>query len=130
MEVSDEMVEAAQGPSRELDAEIAFSVGWTIAHGQWWTPEQAASARKRGGALLNTGEPVPDQPRYTANIDAALTLVPSGWMVELWLAQPTETQQWHANANVYYERRKASRGEGATPALALCIAALRARGEG
>lgn len=127
-------LEAAEGPSRELDAEIVRQstancvgvergpIGGDAQHYEEWL-FRFDPPRSWVDSWLHV-------PRYTSSLDAALTLVPEGWMVELWLAQPTETQQWHSNAVVYYERRRASRGEGATPAIALSIAALRARGEG
>lgn len=60
---------AATGPSRELDAEIALANGWahrTMPNGEryWRSP---------------TGVICPQPLRYTASIDAALTLVPEGY---------------------------------------------------
>ena len=68
-----ERVEAASGPSRELDAEVgrALSVAPKI-----------VPVYKRGH--YTGGDPVKlrdkeEWPRFTASIDAALTLVPNGW---------------------------------------------------
>lgn len=74
------------------------------------------------------GEKSPSGPprRYTASIDAALTLVPlpvvagdKGRLVELtW----SESASIGATATVNHDHH----GYGATPAIAICIAALRA----
>lgn len=53
-------LEGATGPSRELDAEIAASEGWTRFSDYWLSP----SGRQRQY----------HPPAYTASLDAALTL--------------------------------------------------------
>ena len=96
-------LEAATGPSFTLEQEILRAVN-------------------PNASMLS----VPNN--YTSSLDAALTLVPEGW-------------RWHS----YYWPRKdepkimslvtnephvgIAHGKAATPALAICIAALRARGE-
>ena len=91
-------LERAEGPSRELDAHIWKSDGCRVA-------------------------PVP---RYTSSLDAALTLVPEG---EAWLVGWDDEN----HANVFVLPSPTSRPTGyhaqgaATPAIALCIAALKAR---
>lgn len=88
-------LESADGPDRELDAMIQHRITSGVGCG-------AAQ----------------DAPRYTASIDAALTLVPDGWDWELY---PREAALIHPDlpgADVF--------ADAATPALALCIAALRA----
>jgi hypothetical protein len=77
-------------------------------------------------------------PRYTASLDAAMTLVPEGCIWEVghkvnYPAPPTEPNRAHyAFVNVGKPGAiKSFNGKAfATPALALCAAALRARGEG
>jgi hypothetical protein len=104
-------VEAAAGPSRELDCDIALRVGaTTLADG--YTPKQVF-----GKAFSTyTG------PAYTASLDAAATLVPEGYAFSLYsdgcagvapIGHPDDfpTADCHA----------------ATPALALTAACLRAR---
>ena len=102
-------LEAATGPDRELDRAIAKALGVMPLY------------QMRG----QIGSSWPD---FTDSIDAALTLVPEGW-------------RWHS----YYWPRKdepkimslvtsephvgIAHGKAATPALAICIAALKARGE-
>jgi hypothetical protein len=62
-------------------------------------------------------------PRYTASIDVALTLVPEGWAWGLWV---NETGPGGAHCDKGEERFVAKHLH---PAIALCIAALKARGE-
>jgi hypothetical protein len=73
-------------------------------------------------AVGNTSRPAPT---YTGSIDAAMTLVPSGYAISL-----------HVDANLtVHAGCELDEGEGCsdaqpcgdTPALALCIVALRAR---
>jgi len=78
-------------------------------------------------------EPWPGCPaHYTTSVDAALTLVPEGWRVEdlsqgrqrsLWYVNlwPISKKNWDDNEKQAYSEDRPS------PALALCIAALRAR---
>jgi hypothetical protein len=109
-----ERCEQAAWPDRELDAEIA----WML----------TAQDRKRLGPpdlrreIWHAGLPTPAwvpfenvssfHPHYTASLDAAVTLVPDGcgWMV---MSSAAKVGVWPSH--------------GATPALALCAAALRAR---
>jgi hypothetical protein len=55
-------------------------------------------------------------PKFTASVDAALTLVPDGYG---WNVQ--------GNTNVFHALVSSYPGNARTPALALCAAALRAR---
>ena len=89
-------IEQAEGPSRELDAEIATIFGWTPAHD-----------------LVC--------PAYTASLDAAMTLVPDGTNVHAVILDKGLTRI-ELNGTTKYLKVDA-----ATPALALCAAALRAR---
>ena len=65
---------------------------------------------------------------FTGSLDAALTLVPEGWIYELWATNPSELAQ--ANAKVYFRPSTKFGGEASTAALALCIACLIARAKG
>lgn len=91
------------GPDRELDAEIDLYL-------------LDAGLRKQRFSIPF------DAPRYTASLDAALTLVPEGW---IWVIGS------YGNARVYQEQTagKSFIGENASPARALCEAALQARME-
>jgi hypothetical protein len=96
-----ERCEKATGPDRDLDAEIDKAIhpdDWT--DGLWFDPSRH------------------DLPAYTASLDAAMSLVPEGM---LWLAG--YAVDGRAIATVDFDHQRAA----ATPALALCAAALRAR---
>jgi hypothetical protein len=67
-------------------------------------------------------------PRYTTSVDAALTLVPDGWVVAN--ISQNDNRLWWTCLNRGYRTSydaTAIAGDLATPALAVCVAALRAR---
>ena len=77
----------------------------------------------RRGNIVQGCEPA----RYTASLDAAMSLVPSGcseWNVEGWSA-PGAIQPAHVRATAWVSG--AARVYAATPALALTASCLRAR---
>lgn len=111
-------LERAEGPSRELDADIAWALGHDVtkhttladyAHAFPGTPEDA-----------EYWHPLP---AYTSSLDAALTVVPEGWdwciacISGKWVAQVGE-------ADTFMAEGAASNGSAA---IALCIAALKAK---
>lgn len=121
-------LEAATEPSRELDAEIAPLVGWEESYipGAGWV--------WRGPGDRNIPGPFP---RFTSSIDAALTLVPEGFSVELGIyteSQDTPRSGSFARVNKYCmgdgPAWEIDAEQAATPALAICIAALKASGGG
>lgn len=58
---------------------------------------------------------------YTASIDAAMLLVPKEWVGQIFFGiEMSQVRLWAVETTNCY-------GEGATPAIALCIAALNAR---
>lgn len=89
-------LEAATGPSFVLDLSIAFYV--------------------RPADIAQTLGPRP----YTASIDAAMTLVPERWQ---WVLDGGDTP---SRACLLDRGERCVDVTGATPAIALCIAALRA----
>ena len=96
-------VEAATGADRGLDSEIHHAKCGGVGTGSYGT-----------------------EPRYTASLDDAMSLVPSGcseWNVESWSA-PGAIQPAHVRATAWVSG--AARVYAATPALALTAAALRA----
>jgi hypothetical protein len=97
-------LEAATGPDRELDAAI-----WQACqHADWkWQHERY------------------EAPAYTASIDAALTLCGGESGLGSLIAGnfPDGSRGWVARVR----SPETADGEGRTPALAICIAALRAR---
>lgn len=137
-------LEQADGPSRELDVEIhcALCRGMKLRKGDFGQ----LLIYEPGGALWHIDDVVP---RYTESIDAALTLVPDGfawkigtccvsddaWVVPDWnsrthgaalrkkYGEPVSGSIWDSGIDI--DRRPSGQ-----PALALCIAALRARKAG
>lgn len=99
-------IEAASGPSRELDREVAFAVGWKRSpySGDWVAPN---------------GDPRNAPSYFTGSVDAALSLVPEGrvWSVGCIVKGPGYVAVLDNDGRSH---------RGATPALALCAAALRA----
>jgi hypothetical protein len=65
----------SEGPSRELDAEIALANGWTKP--DWGVKSRQIYWRAPDGSMFA------DAPRYTESIDAALTLVHTGQQAHL-----------------------------------------------
>lgn len=112
-------LEKATGPSWELDEAIMCCVYADL------KPE-----RHLEGWYSASGDHIRVD-RYTASIDAALTLVPEGWRWSLdWTQRPP--YQDCGRADLYapgagIKPPDVSDVYGATPAIALCIAALKAR---
>jgi hypothetical protein len=112
-----ERLEKAAGPDRQLDNAI----------------EEAVDFPKPTNPDDLPGYP----PYFTASIDAALTLVPDGWRWQISNRAPKPKEGraylWNAEphfAGIATRPNPNYRGEedtAATPALALCIAALKAR---
>jgi len=106
-------LEKATGPDRELDNEI-------------YTEVLRTQIIKPGQRPLTSDREY--TPQYTASIDAALTLVPEGWRVyqlgqraDYWCASIFTVKPHLAPTTSW------ARVHAATPALALCIAALKAK---
>lgn len=96
-------LEAAEGPDRELDGDIAIMM--------------------RPGFYPNRDIAQKDAPRYSSSIDAALTLVPEGYgRLDIMIIE---------NGHTYVSRDVGSEydAEGKIPPLAICIAALKARAQ-
>ncbi len=121
-------LEKATGPDRELDFDIAIQTGWKIADDcafSDYAKQYPKLARKD------------NFPYYTSSIDAALTLVLEGfrWRVERYNIDETKCRAELAevgqiiNAGMDYGIGIKCRAQtsASTPALALCIASLRAR---
>lgn len=113
-------VEKLEGPSREVDAEIAKAIGWCfVGEGHpigrvWYNPEGRAATL----------------PAFTRSLDAAMTLVPEGWE---WQIEAEETEMFFPPSPWTYrvDMGNLITVECVTPALALVAASLRAiAGEG
>ena len=112
-----ERVEQATGDDYSLRMEIAAALGWTkkpvgsvIA---WYAPEEPG--------IMKAGPP-----KWLTSLDAAMTLVPEGWGVMLHVSE----NGLHSNVCLArsHPTNLAAYGDTATPAIALCAAALKARG--
>jgi len=127
-----ERCEQASGPDRELDGEIARALGWTDVHVSVLNPLFQVG---RPPGVTGWRDPVP---AFTASLDAALTLVPEGWRVNgadwsilgqySWMLKGP-CKKLIMGADGYEEAGGDWFKSGvslATPALALCAAALRA----
>lgn len=136
--------EAASGPDRELDAAIAVALNIGARGLLADDHEYLELVRKddgcavgtywfkcRSGMSLRTAEP------YTASLDAAMTLVPEGdrrWELTT-EASASDPRFGPYQARVHIDEvvddpdsdGPQGIGNGLTPALALCAAALRAR---
>ena len=132
-------LEKATGPDRELDAAIFAAVypdkvpspivesgyGWRKERGGWWleTGEDSRTPRK-------SVTPLP----YTLSVDAAQKLVPPDCWQEIkgprkYLNIPTPVPNVWSAYIAKWNHEGDVMGWGATPALAICIAALRAKGD-
>ena len=119
-----DLLEKATGPDRHLDEEIYRAV----------IDEFAPSFKQYRGMVWGNADNGISVLRYTKSIDDALTLVPEGleWSASNCVLRrlpgsvPPNFKGW---AGVYGEPMVGSECDayGATPAIALCIAALHAR---
>lgn len=133
-------LERAEEGSRELDASIFCAVKFP-GH----KPERNFFYKNRDEwGVFVSNQPKPgmtfhDAPHYTTSVDAALTLVPEGWLVAS-ISQYAKRgeprsgvimiRKEHAARNdmtVPEMNLATPRSEAATAAVALCIAALRVR---
>jgi hypothetical protein len=136
-------LEKAEGPSRWLDGLIAVEIGFMVPHfdidpssakfrywdqcGGHWVPvnraKYGADWRKCG---CQTDDHFCEPFAYTRSIDAALTLVPENgsWTVSGW--QGVDGKH-HARARLDDHEDQLETRMVATPAIAICIAAMKAR---
>lgn len=111
-------LEGASGGSAELDAAIAQIEGHKLM-GEFWME------------VPNPMEPdypaVRWVPAYTSSLDCALWLVSEGWWSISQFAGLTGSGKEAFTAEIHFPDREKAWGIQTTPALALCIASLRAR---
>lgn len=123
-------VEALSGPDREVDALIHFLMNakWVGRIPSWPPTKVCRPAMERGLSMHIEGDGYfygDEVPPYTTSIDAAMTLVPDGNDVQVHLYFGREGEG--AAIVSPLKRINLPRVFAATPALALCVAALRAR---
>ena len=122
-----EKLAQAEGPSRELDIAIKAAVYGGVAlvspfNGEWCVYRPGTTDPRVGRVLecpRNVSGDAWRNDRYTASIDAALTLAPEGSTgiisIESGYARIERSDGMHWS------------GDAVTPAIALCIAALSAK---
>ena len=123
-------LEAAPGPSRELDLEIARLVrpdmppledgpfGWRVGVGEFENPGTLYRDKFNQPARADTWT----APHYTESIDAALSFTPEGWS---WRVEQEFGRHAHQRAILSCDLDRYAI-DAATPTIALCIANLRA----
>jgi hypothetical protein len=122
-----ERLEKATGPDNELDRDICLVYG-PYRNDIW--EKQPVHPRILQTIDFKVNDWV-STPRYTASIDAALTLVPEGWA---WFVQQIDDFT-NGDARIWlpHTRTRGLKQEdfvvrnAASPATALCIAALKAQ---
>ena len=127
-----ERVEALTGADREVDLEVILASGTHVLERRGrdkkaWLYEAASDFRRLDPSPYSYG--VFGLPRFTASLDAAMSLVPEGmkWRVDThYNIAGVFDYPFDPESGPYCKEYP---GEGATPALALVAAALRARAE-
>lgn len=114
--------EAAAGPDRRLDAEIACVTKFANRRPAEPNDFDGKYGYDAGNIKVETGFLMSD--RYTASLDAAMTLVPEEALWSVGHVGDTSPGRFGATVMPFGPDKF---GEAATPALALCAAALRAR---
>lgn len=128
-----EKVEGLEGPDREVDALLDRMLFDRPKNGDYCPVESAIwRIREDGSGLLVRHDGYARDSfcpaRYTASVDSALTLVPEGrdWMVDNFDG-PADRRCCASVFNAAGEEYADYEAHGATPSLALCASALRAR---
>jgi hypothetical protein len=120
-----ERCEQAAGPDRELDVAIALACGIvTSREGDCFYGHKYYSVMVLNYDYDDTEYRAPELPSYSSSLDAALALVPEG---HEWLRKNPESMTVYRVPGDLKEWAQHIYGRGATDALALCAAALRAR---
>lgn len=130
-----ERLEKAEGPSRELDALVCRATGWhrveprftSNKKGGWIAPGDFIGTHSDGGPILDSmlGTTIHRDPApFTSSLDAAMDLLakvlPEAQLL-IGFKQTATTKPWARVGNW-----TAPDATGPTPALALCIAILKA----
>lgn len=113
-------LEAASGPDRELNEAIAV----LVEPGMFCRDEHGRLRKNIHGTILSPEWTLWGPPAYTASIDAALKLVPEGWK---WRYSPTRHVPHAVDVMPAWDRGGYQAEVDSNPAIALCIAALKAR---
>jgi len=117
-----ERCEAATGPDRELSAAIALATNSWLHEVDGNKPQNCRLRNGFGSPVYIGG--LSGHMDYSASLDAAMTLVPEGWHTFL-TQQDRHSRNWRWDLRGGFGSHVGARC--ASPALALCAAALRAR---
>ena len=113
--------------SRELDAQIHLTRRDLLA-GLGFTFVAPLLAYAESDGWVVDGKHSSEAPHYTTSIDAALTLVPEGYDVDFTIAGLRDKISVSSvDLSRGSQEDCVARSNARTPALAICIAALRAR---
>lgn len=121
-----ERVERLEGPDREIDCLIGVAVGWFVTEPNKGWPDRMDYIDIRGGTKSYPGGGF-DQlvSRYTASLDAAMSLVPEGYSWILYSDGSCEVGPTPIAGSMMDAEFTV---DAETPAIALCAAALKSRG--
>jgi len=109
-------VEALEGPDREADAEIARACGAEYGPKSGWCDNESGDYWTVENCALH----------YTASLDVAMSLVPEGYGYEV---RSMDGLERHIAGCFFDDTGEPDFwAQAATPAIALCAAALKARG--
>jgi hypothetical protein len=106
-----ERCESAVAPSFDLDKAILRALGFTWRGMNYWSDDRTMWKERSD---------------FTTSIDGALVLIPEGWHFSGLDQQSPAVRVW-TEGNVAYYSPGLNGLHAATPALAICAAALRAR---
>jgi hypothetical protein len=122
-------VEALERPNREIGMEVLLACGWVrISHGNFMGPLYGWRSPDR---TIYFDDDNFDLRKWNPAqyLDVAMSLVPEGWRVA-WMGETVieGNDPWNVRLleKRFDGRARQSEGDAATPALALCAAALRA----
>lgn len=115
--------ERLEAPNVGMDANIEFAIGnWSLVQFDAWQYYQMCG-ESANPPLTNPGDPRP----FTSSIEEANKLVPEGWEVSLYWGYPNSKPEAQLeNQAIRDVFGVPVVGQAATPAIALCAAALRA----
>ena len=116
-------LERAKEGSRELSDKVLLACGWEREAGGT-TNNNVIFWRAPGSHWIAAGGGLPSP---TENLQDVLRMLPSGWAGEVTVSLANRPQKANLWNGKFAPCSKETEGHGATPALALCIAALKAR---
>ena len=130
-----EKLEAADGPSRELDAEIALAIDYEIEGLFPYTLKDvinyydSISKATEDGFFTDPNCIASQMPYFSKSIDAAMTLIPDGWEWEIQFGMLTDRNIFMVKMGQHIEVEHPNPFQECAPCfpLAICIAALKAR---